>query len=446
MAESPPVTPADQFGADERYRPLSGLAIAGLGLALLFATIIVAYGLVGLFSGMPILLGNWHLFLLLPLAGAVLSFLAQWQIRNSEGTRAGQGLATWGLWLSVLFGLGYGAYAVATNLAVQWQAEDFLLNSNPEDAKKGFFAKLKARSPNRLTEAFLLTRPPDLRLSDLEEVERRFTRPTNSAPRGELRQFEGNPVVRIVRQAGEDAEVRLLNVRSCKYEEGGYWVDLVVEVQTPDCKSVQVPMTVRSKESSGSGREWYVDWTRTPQQLDPSWVTPTERGQRLAGLWESSMRFVHGWTQQLGRKDPEEANKALCDRANFAPVWAPHSLDPLPPKLREQARADINRVFDRTARDRFNIPQLRPENRVPYWEIDRKTKRLRISHDVSMMFVDDRMESQYTCHATITVERKAGEPLSLDPAHPPAWCISRLEVTSVSSVKPGGRNRGRGPG
>src|SRR5262245_59430748 len=94
------------------YRPLSGLAVARLiGPALEAALVLVSVG-VGLLGRLPLMLPGW--LVPLPIAGVVLSLLALRQIRNSEGTRAGEKLAGWGLWLGVLAGLGYGSYMVFT--------------------------------------------------------------------------------------------------------------------------------------------------------------------------------------------------------------------------------------------------------------------------------------------------------------------------------------------
>src|SRR5262249_7087615 len=112
------------------YNPLSKLAILGLGLAALYSGVVLISTVVALRSGTPLLLGDWMFFL--PLAGAGLSLLAYRQIRNSEGTLSGDQLVRWGLWLSVLTGLGYGVYYLATGLAIQQQANSFLMTKGEE--------------------------------------------------------------------------------------------------------------------------------------------------------------------------------------------------------------------------------------------------------------------------------------------------------------------------
>src|SRR5262249_22759811 len=103
----------------------SGFAIASLAFGAFFAVYLVLAALWALRDRSPLLPPAW--LLALPFIGAALALTAMYLIRNSEGTLAGMKLAVWGWWLSVGFGLGYGAYYGATAVAVQKQAEDFAL-------------------------------------------------------------------------------------------------------------------------------------------------------------------------------------------------------------------------------------------------------------------------------------------------------------------------------
>src|SRR5207249_40465 len=119
--------------------------------------------------------------------GTGLGVFALWQIRNAEGTRAGATLARWALWLSVLFGLGYPAYHVATFFAVTQQPQAFLVAYEEEPAdgegegqsrKPGFLDLLRRGQVNA---AFLLTKPVEDRgldpVRDAPTLERRFNTP-----------------------------------------------------------------------------------------------------------------------------------------------------------------------------------------------------------------------------------------------------------------------------
>src|SRR5262245_13536477 len=129
-----PIAPPPS-GEPLTYKPLSGLALAGFAAGALFALLVLASTAVGLVKGVPFFFPLWTL--LLAAAGVVLSLLGQGQIKNSEGTRAGLGLARAGLWLSVFAGLGYFAYYSVTGLALTSQADAFLREEG--DPSGGFF-------------------------------------------------------------------------------------------------------------------------------------------------------------------------------------------------------------------------------------------------------------------------------------------------------------------
>src|SRR5437660_3385416 len=106
--------------------------------------------------------------LVVPVAAAVLSWVARARIRGSEGTLGGAALTTWGLGLSLFFGLNYALYLTATFLAVRQQASDFA---------QEWLAELRQ---GHLDRAFLLTiRPPRPAANAglREEIELRYNEP-----------------------------------------------------------------------------------------------------------------------------------------------------------------------------------------------------------------------------------------------------------------------------
>src|SRR5438046_426587 len=119
MADLPETMPTT---GEIEYRPVSLLALAGFALASVFAGLVLLSTLVALIQGVPLFLSGWAMAL--ALAGAAISFLALWHIRNAEGTLAGAALARWGLWLSILLGASYFVYAYVTGLALTTQAND----------------------------------------------------------------------------------------------------------------------------------------------------------------------------------------------------------------------------------------------------------------------------------------------------------------------------------
>src|SRR4029453_7861348 len=97
--------------------------------------------LFAVYEGVPFYLPGW--IAVLALGGAGISFIADRQVRLAEGTRAGQGLARWGIWLGLFSGLGYFAFSYFTLLALTNQANSFLLTKDQErsdgHADSGFF-------------------------------------------------------------------------------------------------------------------------------------------------------------------------------------------------------------------------------------------------------------------------------------------------------------------
>src|SRR6266851_5352132 len=142
MAE--PVRVLSEQPPETLYRPVSGLAIAALVIAVGYAIVVGGVAIIALASGTPVFPGTWTL--IIPAISFTLAVIASRQIRMSEGTRSGLGLVTWAWWLSILFGVGYGAVYGGTLLAVWWQAD--------ADIQRYFFDKIRA---GKVDEAFAFT-------------------------------------------------------------------------------------------------------------------------------------------------------------------------------------------------------------------------------------------------------------------------------------------------
>src|SRR5688572_23490066 len=90
---------------DEGYRPISGLALGGFIVSVVFAGLVLVSAAVALFKGAPIFYPMW--VLLLAVVGFGLCFAGLTRIRAAEGTRAGESLARYGVGLALFSGLGY---------------------------------------------------------------------------------------------------------------------------------------------------------------------------------------------------------------------------------------------------------------------------------------------------------------------------------------------------
>lgn len=122
MADAAPI-PSPAPTPDTDYKPLSGLALAAIALAGLFAVILLGFVVVGFVSKRPIDEG-WHLWL--AAIGFVLAILARIQIRRSEGIRTGQKLADAAWWICLLGGGGFFAYLQANEFSLRLQSGKYL--------------------------------------------------------------------------------------------------------------------------------------------------------------------------------------------------------------------------------------------------------------------------------------------------------------------------------
>src|SRR5436309_12808115 len=115
MAERNPTFAPAVAGDVIDYKPLSLLAVAGLSVAVFFTLGVLVSGIVALLKGEPFFLPEW--IIVVPVGAAILSGLGLWEVSSSERTRAGAALARWGLWISILVGVGYFTYEGSTGLA-----------------------------------------------------------------------------------------------------------------------------------------------------------------------------------------------------------------------------------------------------------------------------------------------------------------------------------------
>lgn len=254
----PPPAPRE---TDAPYRPISLLAGTGFAVAVLYGLMIGLGVLFGFFQRSPWLLPLWTF--LLPVLGVILSWMARIRIQNSENTLSGTALTSWGIGLSLSFGVVYAAYVAATAMAVRQQADAF--------AQKWLEEVRKAP----VEKAFWYTLRPAERGSGRGNLrgtlEVRFNTPPDPYAIGALSAFSRADYVRLLRDAGDKAEINLAGVTGWDFERGGYSVGLTYQIKTP-IASFTLHITVHGSDSSDPetrGRQWYVMIDRTGT-IDPS--------------------------------------------------------------------------------------------------------------------------------------------------------------------------------
>ncbi len=277
------------------------MAVAGIGLGGLFAVVVILGGLVAFVRGDPLLLTGWLVLFSagFPIAGAAFSYVAMVRIQRSEGTLAGEKLARWGLLISVLVGLSYWAYVIATYIAIGQDAgrfaDRFLTDLKNDDVLTAFSLTLK---PDE--------RPQGKGAALRPVLESRFNLAADGGPVAPLTAFSQTEYVRLIGQGGAATQVEALGVEEWKYIGGGYQVGLLYQVSTP---YITFPMliTVEGKDSPDSGeRGWHIVWDRTSLRDKPM-PSMTEEGKRMLPLsMVSRQMFLHEWLEQMREGKAEE--------------------------------------------------------------------------------------------------------------------------------------------
>ena len=273
------------------YQPVSGWAVAGFGIGAVFAVLVAISTIVALAQGAPMFFPFWILGM--AIAGIVFSLIGQRQIQDSEGTRAGATLARLGIWLSLLSGLSYLSYYYVTGLALQSQANAFLMEKS-EDG--GFFPRLieGATNPAELNAAFLLTLPPasrgarpddELRMSQL------FDDPAKDGTPGGLTQFREGPIARLFfKDLAKDAVITPLGVLEWRYENRSYKIYRAYRISNKEVEvELNVAVVSTEAETAGKDRKWFVNMRETYPNYRTMAATPTGEGikllRHLAKIW-----------------------------------------------------------------------------------------------------------------------------------------------------------------
>jgi hypothetical protein len=444
------------------YQPLSLLAIAGFGVAVVYAAVVLLGFLAWLVLGSPWLMSLWTL--LIPLAAVVLSLIARARIQRSEGTLAGLALTRWGITLSVLFGLIYTSYTAATYLVFRQQAQAFT---------QQWFAELAAGNTEK---AFVLTLPPvsrpDLSSPNLRnDLENRFNTPGEMSRRGYYSDFLASPEVRLLLQAGPEVEIKPRGVSGLDYVQGGYQVKQTYQVTAPDW-NYELLVTVHGVKPQGKefqGRQWQV---RMPE-LQRRTFNPTARGRALQNAQVQAQAFAMNWANQLrageldkvylATRDPAERERlakagrpevpswlnAFVPPELFLPgyaeftegklvtdpgptFWAPaKARDPAQPEPRDEVLAELRKLFRQPSE---GLGRSLEVERLPLLRWRTVGDRLQMLQDVSIA-----LGSKYAVEGVLVLEADAKEAERLaDKESAIPWRVAGLEPLRAREVTAGG--------
>jgi hypothetical protein len=293
------------------YSTVSYLAIGGLILAVAYATVMTIGVIIALFNRTPWILPLWSLAF--PLGAALLCWAARVRIRNSEDALSGATLTAWGLWLSLSFGLVYGAYYSACYLSVSQQATAFA---------DGWLDDLKN---DRLDLAFLKTLAPPRPAADAHLRERlELDHDRGPEGKGPFTDFRQSQLVRQLEQGGAADKVESLGVQSWSYEQSGYQVQVAYRVTTPAMISEVVATVFGVENADDTGaRQWYI------KNIQPNGQPVlTAEGRRMNDLSVKASTFAQNW---------------LADVTNWD--WDKAYLDTLPPAERKKQDKERGEEF-----------------------------------------------------------------------------------------------------
>ncbi|MBM3996897.1 MAG: hypothetical protein FJ303_22515 [Planctomycetes bacterium] len=335
---SEPTLPPPSAGESSTYQPISGWAVAGLGSGIVFAFVVVASAAIAFFQGAPFFFPEWVLGL--PLAGMAVSYYGRVHVDNSEGTLAGSTLASWGLRLNLVSAIVYFAYFYFTGLAIQGQANDFVMEMKDDDT--GFFHHLLAGANNRTRHnaAFLLTQSPNsrgIRPENERDLRERYDKPsTRDGSYGILTAFrERESLPRVLyKQRSEDVTITPGTVRKWLYEKRSYRVERVYHVKTKEIE-FDYKATAVSVEAEGPGqsRKWFINLMES-HQIEGS-KTLTRFGEGLELLRGKALSALQQHLVGVREGKPFPNWESLAKKQD----WTQLAIDP--PSKRDERQAQF---------------------------------------------------------------------------------------------------------
>ena len=295
------VAPADV--SQRPYSSVSYLAIGGLIISVAYVGVMTIGAGIALLNRTPWILPVWTF--VFPLGAALLCWAARVRIHNSEDSLTGAALTTWGLWLTLSFGLVYAAYYSACYLSITGQATAF---------SDGWFDDLKK---DQLDVAYLKSLAPPRPAADAQ-LRDRLELDHNSGPEGKgaFTDFRQSQLVRQLEQGGGPDQVQNLGIQSWGYEQGGYQVQILYRMTTPSMTS-EFLVTAFGVENEESGaRQWYI------KNIQPN-AQPllTDEGRRMTHLTEDARSFAQNWLNDVYNWDWDKAyldTLSPADRKNQA--------------------------------------------------------------------------------------------------------------------------------
>lgn len=273
--------------AEETYKPLSLLAVIGLGLSLL-STLIYLFG------------SEWLIFL--PALGFLISAIALYRIKRSDNALAGAGVARFGMALGLVTGLSWLTVQITMTLVLQNEATTFVERwlECVREGKDGL--------------AFIATVRPGNRPSEItaEDLEPRMLRVRYPSPFGSAYDFFlASPIAELLLRGGKDISWQRLGISEYFYYEGSWYFKHRYRIKTPEVEADFELLTVSDQvdRPTGPRREWRVDVNNSKMLPDNMVTTPY--GLELTQARNEAFRVVHQWIGHIAFANKEKAREYL---------------------------------------------------------------------------------------------------------------------------------------
>ncbi|MHB1425783.1 MAG: hypothetical protein ACYC3I_21670 [Gemmataceae bacterium] len=435
LAPSPPLSA-------ETYQPLSLLAMTGFGLAIAYTLIVVAGGLLALFTRTPWLMPYWTF--LIPLVALVLCWAARTRIRDSDGTLSGLAFTTWGVRLTIVVGFTYAAYYGVTFFVVRMGAAG---------CAERLFEQLERGSSE---EAFLVSQGVPVPSKGMDKgqmrdmVEGRFNQASGRPGMpGPFTRFRKNLYFRLIEMGGEQTNTTLVGVSEWTCNKEGYKVVLQYHVATPlgefDLKLETLGRDPKPDETKG--KKWQVRLTESDSfaRLENENLKLTSLGQEFVGKRIPMARgFAQNWIDKINNVRWDEAYLDTLERSQRAAARKEQKADQLrrhlesgqlihPSKTfwagkhqRDAIEKRVSKTFqlDPSGKPAFNLIL---QQQIPLPLLRESAGRSTILFDVIMNYLDTNTgQPQYTMDGQLVVSAESSE-AGLTPS---AWRVESVELDS----------------
>lgn len=397
------------------YQPLSLLALAGFGFAVVYALAVLIGAAVALLSRIPWLMPYWTF--LLPIAVVVVCWAARTRILNSEGTLGGLAFTTWGTRLAIMFGIPYAAYYFATFLALRGPA----INRADD-----FFQKIK---DGLLDQAFLMSQNIDTKdrsSSDLRNMlEIKFNQPTATpGMSGPFSRFCHERFVRFIEMDGNNANTVPTGVAAWEYGKGEYRMVLNYHVAT---SLVEFDMKVEAfgpdpKPDEPKARRWHIRFTGGETSILPDSLRWTPAGRAFQQKTMKAQRFAQDWAARITDLDalkPSERESYSKLIRGYETFWAS-------PQQRDDISQCIRKTFQPGGESQRPPLELRLQSEgIPF--LRENDGRTTARFDVTLRyFKEGTGVAQYVVAGRLVLS--ADSTVAADSSS--AWQVDALEIES----------------